>query len=207
MVFAFFLKQIISPVYIYSSTIFFLALFLIFIGFILIYLVHEKRKESKKKILKEIYSNVISEAVLCSREELEIFLQQPKVQVFKHRWFQKRIARKYLLKEIFKTNETLSGYAIENLRELYIHLDLQQKSYKDLQSPKWFKKAKALQQLAEMKQEQYYKDIYKHTFNSNKYVREEAQIALIKIAGFHGLQFLDLIKFAFFPMVILPVFV
>jgi hypothetical protein len=149
----------------------------------------------KRKILNEIYSNIISEAVLCSAEELKIFLQQPEVQVIKHKWFQKKFARKYFLEDICKTNESLSGSAIENLRELYIYFDLQKDSYKNIQSKKWYRKPKAFQQLVEMKQEQYYRDIYKETFNANKYIREEAQIAIVKVAGFQGLRFLDNIRF------------
>jgi hypothetical protein len=195
MLFLFFIKQIISPVYIYAASFFFITLFLLFVSYILIYLFYEKRKEIKTKILNEIYSNIISEAVLCSPEELKIFFQQPNVQVIKHKWFQKKFARKYFIKGIFKTNESLSGSAIENLRELYIYFELQKDSYKNLRSAKWYKKAKAFQQLAEMKQEQYYKNIYKDTFNSNKYVREAAQIAIVKVAGFPGLRFLDILRF------------
>lgn len=191
----FFIKQIISPVYIYSASIFFISLSLIFVGYILIYFFFERRKTIRIKILKEIYSNIISEAVLCSPEELQKFLLQSNVQVIKHKWFQKKFSRKYFLKEIFKTNENLSGSALENLRELYIYFNLHKDSYKNLQSAKWYKKAKAFQQLAEMKQEQYYKSIYKDTFHPNKYVREEAQIAIVKVAGFHGLRFLNIIKY------------
>jgi len=162
--------------------------------FIVYYLQEKQRIANAKKHLRHIYSNLISEVSLCETdEEREEVLAQPYVQSIITKELSKNLGKKVLIKELVKSKDSLTGDAAQNLRWLYEKLSLDKESFKRFSSKKWHVKASGIQQLAEMGQAKYLVKIYRDTNSKNAFVRTEAQIAVVKLTGFKGLRFLNIV--------------
>ncbi|HEX2534132.1 MAG TPA: hypothetical protein VHK69_10375, partial [Chitinophagaceae bacterium] len=85
-----------------------------------------------------------------------------------------------------------SGTSAENIIWLYEELGLYRDSLSRLQARPWHVKARAIQELAEMKQDRCTAELLAATNHKNYFVRTEAKIALVRIIGFEGLRFLDI---------------
>ncbi len=149
-----------------------------------------------QKSLETRYNDFISEIIVCeSKEEVESFLMQQEALSIRNKLLNKRFGRKVFIKELVKARNNLTGVAAANLQFVYETFGLDQDSLRDFDSEKWFKKAAAIQQLSRLNQTQYLKRIYKETNNQNSLVRNEAQIAVVKLMGFPGLRFLNIINY------------
>jgi hypothetical protein len=161
----------------------------------IVYYLREKDHLSKTKArLRSLYSNLISEVSLCeTEEEREQVMAQPYVQSIVSKELSKSLGRKILIKELVKSKDSLTGDAAQNLRWLYEKLSLDQDSFQRFSSKKWHVKSSGIQQLAEMGQAKYLVKIYRDTNSKNAFVRTEAQIAVVKLTGFKGLRFLNIV--------------
>lgn len=187
----------ISPTILYllgMSALFMVIVLAIFL-FIVYYLRQKRRLAKTKTHLRGIYSDLISEISLCeSPEEREAVIAQPGVQAIFTTWLTKKAGRKILIRELVRSKDSLTGDAAQNLRWLYEKLELDHDSFQLLQSKQWHLKAKGIQQLAEMQQAKYLLKIYRDTNSKNPFVRTEAQIAVVKLTGFKGLRFLNIVS-------------
>jgi hypothetical protein len=163
--------------------------------FIAFYLEEKSRLAKTKKHLRAIYSDLISEISICETvEEKEALLAQPAFQACLKKWLSQPLGRKILIKELVRSTDSFTGDAAQNLRWLYERLSLNEDSFRRFQSGQWHAKAIGIQQLAEMHQAKYLVKIYRETNSKNEFVRTEAQIAVVKLTGFKGLRFLNIIN-------------
>jgi hypothetical protein len=163
--------------------------------FIVVYLNDFVRQKRKNEHLRSIYSSFLSEIILCdTKEELLECINKRYVQSMKKRWLYDEIARSLLIREMVQAAKSLSGGAKDNVLWLYDNLALQEDNVKRLQSKNWHVKARSIQELAEMKQTDIITRIYRETNSRNKYIRAEAQIAVVKLTGFDGLRFLNVLS-------------
>lgn len=98
-----------------------------------------------------------------------------------------------LNKQLIAAKKNISGEAGENLKILYEKLGLHNFSLQKLNDKRWHIKAKAIQELGIMNQKEAISRIYRYTNTKNEFVRMEAQTAIVKLFGFEGLRFLDVI--------------
>ena len=176
------------------SAVFF-ALVLLLQFFFVFYLLRYLSRQDKKRHLVRVYSNVISEIILCDTEaELVQVMRQSYVEHICRRWLSGKQGRKVLLDEIVRSHKNISGAGAANLVWLYQYLSFDQDSLAKLASKKWHLKAKAMQELSEMGQKKYLSRIYKLTNSQNRYLRTEAQVAIVRLSGFEGLRFLNIIS-------------
>ncbi|MEO8171983.1 MAG: hypothetical protein ABI581_02825, partial [Sediminibacterium sp.] len=107
-----------------------------------------------------------------------------------------RIARQFTIDELIVCKKNFSGVVAENITVLYNQLGLKKYSLKKLAAKnKWHVRAKGIQELYLMDQEDVLTTIYKNTDSNNEFVRMEAQTGVIHLTGFSGLRFLDLITY------------
>ena len=164
--------------------------------FVLYFLQKQHRRARTKKHLRLLYSDLISEMSLCESEsEREEVWARPSTEKIKKTWLTQSFGRKILIKELVKSKDSLTGDAATNLRWLYEKLALDKDSFQRFSSKAWHIKASGIQQLAEMQQAQYLIKIYRETNNRNAFVRSEAQIAVVKLTGFKGLRFLNIVSY------------
>lgn len=103
--------------------------------------------------------------------------------------------RAILVKELLSAKKNISGTSATNLENLYNQLNLDKYASKKLKDRRWHIKAKAIQELGIMGQKKYLNTIYRATNSKNELVRMEAQITVVKMFGFEGLRFLDVVSY------------
>jgi HEAT repeat protein len=106
------------------------------------------------------------------------------------------LARQYMVDELIRSKQNHSGEVADRIVTIYIGLDLKKYSIEKIQ-PKnnWYTIARGIQELYMMEQQDAYDDIYTFTNASNEYLRNEAQIGLIHLTGFMGLDFLEMVLY------------
>lgn len=163
------------------------------IVYMLIYLKVVNNQRSKYKKWKNIADLLVSDAIFNEQdplEELKFQINHRTEVLLKNAKF-----RKVLTKEILVAKKNMSGAAGGFLQKLYLQLNLDQYALENMSSRKWHIKAKAIQDLSLMGLKEHLSKIYRHTNNRNEFIRMEAQIAVIKLVGFEGLRFLDVVSY------------
>ncbi len=113
-----------------------------------------------------------------------------------YRMMMNPVARQFTIDELIGCKRNFSGSVGENISVLYKQLGLKTESLRKLKSNnRWHVKAKGIQELYMMDQQDVLKLIYKNTNSKNEYIRMEAQTGVIHLAGYPGLRFLDVISY------------
>lgn len=188
------MKTILPYQYLLATTFLFATVVVIMLLFILLFLRRYRLEQKRKVQLRLLFSDLIASIAICEsedecRETLQPFLESHKLRL------QKPFTRKVLIREMVKTKDSVSGIAAENLQWLYETLELDNDSLRQFRSGQWYRKASAIQHLAEMQQNKHLVKIYRETNNANTFIRTEAQIAVVKLTGFKGLRFLNIVTY------------
>ncbi|GAA4296451.1 hypothetical protein GCM10023183_03330 [Nibribacter koreensis] len=112
------------------------------------------------------------------------------VQHFKKNYLKSTFKRKILIAEILDLNKNFTGQFAENLRLLFLYLNLEKDSFALLKSSQWNLKAQGICELAQMlvyEAAPYIKKLINHP---NDLVRMESHIALVKLDKRRGMAFL-----------------
>lgn len=152
---------------------------------------HDKKKKYFKLVqirtkLEPLISQFIIDESPASEEQLEEL----------RKIIDNGLARQYMVEELIRSKQNHSGEVAERIVTIYIGLDLKKYSIEKIQ-PKnnWYTIARGIQELYMMEQHDYYEEINKFTNASNEYIRNEAQIGMIHLTGFKGLDFLEMVLY------------
>ena len=186
----------VQPHHLIRGMIFFVSIIAIVLVFMLFYLVRRSRKSQYRNQLRQQYSEFLSYlAISESVEELQAIMNEPAWKEKLANWLNNPFARKILIRELVATVKNMSGAAADNACWFYANAGLDKDSSLRLKHGHWHVKARALQELSHLKQKQYTTRIYRLTNNRNEFVRNEARIAIVKLTGFEGLRFLDILTY------------
>jgi hypothetical protein len=190
------IDAIVQPIHLLIGMFVFVAIIAGIVFFILLYLIRRTAKSIRRKNLRQCYSENISELAVCeSSEDLELLLGQPETQQLLRLIGQDVFARRVLITELLKTVKSMSGSAADNVCWFYTQAGLEKDSLLRLQNGAWHIKARAIQELSGLRQHKHIPKIYRYTNNANELVRSEARTAVVKLTGFEGLRFLDVISY------------
>lgn len=190
------IDAIVQPIHLLIGMFVFVAIIAGIVFFILLYLIRRTAKSIRRKNLRQSYSENISELAVCeSSEDLELLLGQPETQQLLRLIGQDVFARRVLITELLKTVKSMSGSAADNVCWFYTQAGLEKDSLLRLQNGAWHIKARAIQELSGLRQHKHIPKIYRYTNNANELVRSEARTAVVKLTGFEGLRFLDVISY------------
>lgn len=109
--------------------------------------------------------------------------------------FRDPVARQYAIEHLIINKKAFSGMVAQNIRQLYEKLGFKQDSLEKLASRTWYTRAKGIQELSLMDQDDQLIRVYRLTNSRNELVRNEAQNAIIQWSGFKGLRFLDVVSY------------
>jgi HEAT repeat protein len=188
----YFRQHLFTEQMLFDIIIFFIFLIITSISFIFIYLFRKKKQWRRKVYLQNSLNSFIGEIAICESEtELN--------EVFSNADYQKVLSqfrhtgpdRNLMISELAETSKKFRGVTMENILWLFEKMDLEKQLLENLKNKKWHKKAKAIQQLAYLKQKNSIKIILQFVNHQNDLLRMEAQIALVKMTGFEGLEFLN----------------
>lgn len=190
-----FVDSIVPTAWLLLAALVFTLVVAMLLLFVFLFLLQNKRKKKRKAQLRALFSDLIAEITIAENlPELQKTLQAFLSQKGRKQLLAKGFARKILLNELVKTKENISGQSAGNLRWLYEEIGLHRDCFKAFHTGKWYRKVRAMQQLAAMQQNDYLVKIYRETNNRNSFIRTEAQLAVVKLTGFKGLRFLSIVS-------------
>jgi hypothetical protein len=176
----------------FNAIIIFGVLIIILIAFIFIYLFRKKKRWQRKVFLQTSLNNFIGEIAICESEnELNNIFSNPDHQRTIRQFQKRELDRNLLITELAETSKKFRGTTMDNILWLFEKMNLEKQLLKNLSQKKWHKKAKAIQQFAYLQQKNSIKNIFSFTNHENDALRMEAQIAIVKMIGFEGLNFLN----------------
>ena len=179
------------PHYFNMASLAMLIIAMVLICCILIIMLLRKRQERNQQKWKLIADLLIRKAIFFEEEDgsdTDIHLTSRTVKLMKNKRF-----RKLLTLEMINARKNVSGTSADNLKKLYLQLNLDQFALAKLKNGKWYLKAQVIQELSIMDLKENLTKIYRFINNSNDLLRMEAQIAVVRLYGFEGLRFLDMV--------------
>ncbi|TDG36129.1 hypothetical protein EZJ43_10645 [Pedobacter changchengzhani] len=103
--------------------------------------------------------------------------------------------RRLLTDKLLVAKKNILGHSADGVTRLYLQLGLEKYAVAKLRSRYWNLKASAMQEIGLMGLTIQLPQIYRYTNNKKELVRDEAQLTIIKLFGFDGLRFLDIISY------------
>jgi hypothetical protein len=183
-------EKYITPDALLKAVLFFAAVTISLVAFTYLYLGLQKRSFFFKERIKKSLELWISHVILSEGEEEEIAIPEKFTKMFRN-----TTARQYAIENLITNKKAFSGAVADNIRHLYEKLGFKNDSIKKMQSKLWFVRAKGIQELAIMDQNDQLIKVYRLTNSKNELVRNEAQNAIIQWSGFNGLRFLDVVTY------------
>jgi hypothetical protein len=171
-----------------------LSISLLMVCFIMVNLTIRKSRRNKYVKWKLMADLLIRNAIFSEQDEYSADTPFPITGRTK-KMLNNPYFKRLLTKELLSAKKNISGVSSINLKKLYLQLHLNENALKKLSSKKWHIKAQAIQELGTMEQKEYVNKIYRLTNNKNDLVRMEAQTTIVKLYGFKGLRFLDVISY------------
>lgn len=163
---------------------------------ILIFLIRKSNLQQRKISFQKKFNDLISEIAICeSEEELNEVFSQPAYQKILNHYQKTSIDRNFMIDELADTCKKFSGTTMNNIHWLFQKTDLKKELLAHLKDERWYIKAKAIQQLGYLQQKDQLPNIFRLANHNNDFVRMEAQIATVKLIGFSGLRFLNVIGY------------
>lgn len=178
------------------STIFLSILVSSVISVILFNLLKKSRLKQRQAYFKKIFNELICEIAVCETEEelMEVFSKEDYQNIF-DQYQRDLLDRSFLIEELATTCKEFNGVTRNNINWLFKKTTLKNDLLLKLKDKRWYVVAKAIQQSAYLQ----LKDMLPHIFllanHNNDLVRMEAQVATVKLVGFDGLRFLNVISY------------
>jgi hypothetical protein len=188
-------NKVFTEQFLLDTALGFCSLIILLIVLILAFLYRKTKRNQRKIFLQKKFNNFLGEIAICeSEEELAQVFLHPAHQKILHQFSQNSFDKNLLIAELAETSKKFRGSTMNNIQWLFEKMELEKELLKNLNSNKWHKKAKAIQQLAYLHQKSKIEDIFPLTNHKNILVRREAQIATVKLTGFAGLEFLNVVR-------------
>lgn len=172
-------------VFTYTSLILFLA--------VIILRLRKNRFEKRKELLKAALNGMIMTAAFAANEdEMNEIIHQAKPEFLKkiHNSSQAHV----IINEVLTIHRSLTGQSKHNLSRLFMETCLLHYTMRNLKNENWHIKAGAIRDLAQINAEAHIPKIEKYAVSRNIYLQQVAQIALVNLKGYDGLDFLGKLK-------------
>lgn len=182
--------RIISPEHLLAGIKGLAIAIVVIVSVIYLHLFIKKQNFFYKKRIRIHLENWITQVIMEEEIDTDNLLRNFKRILFS------RTARQYAIDELIVCKKNFSGGVTENIIWLYLQLGLKKDSLRKLRTTApWHIRAKGIQELYLMEQQDVLKTIYKNTNSNNEFVRMEAQTGVINLTGFPGLRFLDVASY------------
>lgn len=163
-----------------------LVMMLLLIISIYTYLSNKKKQHFQLLAIRETLEPLITQIIVDESSASQTQIQELK------KLLTTRLSRRYMTEELIRSKQNYSGEVANKIILIYLSLDLKKYSlHKIRPKSNWYIKARGIQELYLMDQKKSYPEIYNYTDAPNEFVRNEAQIGMIHLIGFKGLNFLE----------------
>ena len=178
-----------TEIYRYISVLFVVNVIMLIT--IIVYLRLKNRAFLFKQKSAEDISEVVISALFETNADAGARVQKDLIKKYRH----SQKAKQLIINEIIKGKNNFKGEASQNLVQLYCRLSLDVFSLNKLQHKSWSAVISGIQELAAMEQVTHLPAIKKLVSHPNDDVRITAQCAMVQLAGYEGLRFLDDLKY------------
>jgi len=153
-------------------------------------------RANEKKFVKfqKIYEEILINYLYAGDEENKISTEQEKLINKIKREIKSKFKRNIIISVMSKLIDDISGEMADSIILFYFETGLINHSLKKLKSNKWNIVASGIKELAQFKVTDVNDEIIKHIKHPNREVRNEAQLYLVGLFHFKGLEFLDNFK-------------
>lgn len=183
-------SKIMSPPHLLTAAKWLALAIAVIVAAIYLHLSIKKRDFFYKKRIRIHLENWITQVIMEEEVDTDNLLRNFRRILFS------RSARQFAIDELIVCKKNFSGGVTESIIWLYLQLGLKKDSLRKLRNTaRWHIRAKGIQELYLMEQQDVLKTIYKNTNSNNEFVRMEAQTGVINLTGFSGLRFLDVISY------------
>ncbi|MBI2284104.1 MAG: HEAT repeat domain-containing protein [Bacteroidetes bacterium] len=188
--FADLISEIMSPEHLLTGAKWLAVAIAVIVSAIYLHLFIKKRDFFYKKRIRIHLEDWITQVIMEEEIDTDKLLHNFRRILFS------RAARQFAIDELIVCKKNFSGGVTENIIWLYLQLGLKKDSLHKLRNTApWHIRAKGIQELYLMEQQDVLKTIYKNTNSNNEFVRMEAQTGVINLTGFPGLRFLDVVSY------------
>jgi hypothetical protein len=172
-------------IFTYSSIILFIA--------VIILRIRKNHFEKVTNSLKAHLNGLIMSAAFASTDdEIHEVIMQAKPEFSKY--IKNSSQAQVIINEVLSIHRSLTGQSKDNLAKLFLGTCLMDYTMRNLKNENWHVKAGAIHDLAQINAETYIPKIEKYAVHNNIYLQQVAQIALVNLKGYDGLDFLGKLK-------------
>ncbi len=179
-----------GPNYFILAIYCFILVAILLVVYMLMYL-YVKNARAKKQIKWAHMANLLIQKAIFSEEAQKHIPVTDRLQ----KTLNEKPFREFLTDELIKARKNVSGVAAENVKNLYLQLNLDKHALKGLKSYEWHIRAQKIQEISIIGLKEHINKLYPFANDKNNLVRIEAQTALVKFNGFEGLKFLDTVAY------------
>lgn len=104
------------------------------------------------------------------------------------------LKRKIIIRTLLKLRNEISGEISDSIQKLYYQLDFISQATSKLKHKKWDVIARAIKELTQFEIKEAHNNVIAHINHPKREVRREVQMYLVKLFGFNGLEFLNVLK-------------
>ncbi len=184
--------QHIETIVVFSILVFTYSSLIVFLAVIILRLRKNRFDKKAEAVKSSLTPFLMTSAFASNDDELNSVIAEAKPE------FAKQITNSGLglvmIREVLTIHRSLSGQSRNNLSKLYQETTLMKYTERNLGNENWHVKATAIRDLAQINAEAYVSKIEKYAVHKNIYLQQVAQIALVNLKGYDGLDFLGKIK-------------
>lgn len=163
-------------------------------GSIAVSMIYRRVASARMKRIEETFADLVSSYLFhdpdnpVSFKEINIRLRQVGIRSGRSQNIQ------FLIRLLIRTQQNIIGSKLEKLNILYTQIPPYGVSVNKINSWHWYRKARGIREIYEMKQNQHFEKVFRYRNHRNIYVRREAQIALVVFKGWESLRFLPYLE-------------
>lgn len=175
-----------SELFLILVIILFFALSLLFLVLLIISRLRKIQRLKKKNIYDSIVGNFLFSVIFENKIFKDLSIEKEYISNINSKYF-----RHILLDSIIKLHKSYTGEYAKLIETFYYDSSIIKESYKKLNASQWSVKCEALRELAEMNIVEAYPLINKYVDSKNLILRQEALLAVVKLKGVEGLDFVN----------------
>lgn len=172
-----------------------LSISIFLVALIFLYTAIRNRKEILNAKLNGSIRKVLIDEILGGNSFSGRINKALSTSLFLKKQLSKKANRQFIIDEIINGRKSIKGEVGDNFLKLYLALNLDKDSANKLKSKNWNNVVKGIQELAIMEQNHKMTEIFREINSKNEFIRMEAQSALLRLSGFGGLWFLNVLNY------------
>ncbi len=153
-------------------------------------------RRNKTEVLKSNYEELIITLLYLDPEGLDYKVYREESISQLKEVLDREIERKVLNEILINLHRDIAGDMANQIQDLYLELGLIKYAHKKLKSARWYVKIQGIRDLTQMQDRSIESKVMQLVNHKNKLLRNEAQLAIVRLFSVNGLSFLKDLHYA-----------